>query len=171
MASESSLIPRPFAGNGLHNRRRPFVAANCERLHSANFPLDRSAPLMVHFIDDENVGDLHDPGFDGLHIVAHSRDENHDSDIGQANDIDFVLADADSFDQDEVAAGGIEHRGDVGGGPGQSAQRAARGHAANVNAGIGKMVLHANAVAENCAAGVGAGRIDGDDADGVLLLR
>ena len=32
------------------------------------------------------------------------------------------------------------------------------------------MILHADAVAENRAAGVGTGRIDGDDADGAVLL-
>ena len=31
------------------------------------------------------------------------------------------------------------------------------------------MLLHANAVAENRAAGVGTGRIDGDDAHGAIL--
>lgn len=32
------------------------------------------------------------------------------------------------------------------------------------------MVLHADAVAENCAASVRAGGIDGDDGDGAILL-
>ena len=32
------------------------------------------------------------------------------------------------------------------------------------------MLLHANAVAENCAAGIGTGGIDRDNADGVFLF-
>ena len=105
-----------------------------------------------------------------MDIVAHAGDKDHDSDVGEANDVDFILADPDRFDQDEVASGGIQKRGDVGGGAGQSTERAARGHAADVDAGVGKVVLHADAVAENRAAGVGAGGIDGDDGDGAILL-
>ena len=70
----------------------------------------------------------------------------------------------------QVAAGGVEHGGNVGGGAGQSAERAARGHAADEDSGIGVVVLHANAVAQNRAAGVGAGRVDGDDADGLIFF-
>src|SRR5579864_8705635 len=44
------------------------------------------------------------------------------------------------------------------------------GHAADVDAGIGVMGLHADAIAQDGAAGVRAGGIDGDDADGALLL-
>ena len=91
-------------------------------------------------------------------------------DIGQAHDIHFVLADADGFNHDEVAARSIEHRGDVRRGARESAERAARGHAANVNAGIGKMLLHADAIAENCTASVRAGWIDRDDAHFTILL-
>src|SRR5206468_4911299 len=105
-------------------------------------------PFAVTLVDDEDVGDFHDAGFNGLDIVAHAGDEDHDGDVGQANDVDFILADADGFDQDEVASGGVQKCGDVGGGAGQPTEGAARGHAADVNARVGKVVLHADAVAE-----------------------
>jgi hypothetical protein len=101
-----------------------------------------------------------------LHVITHARNQNDDGDVGQAHDVDFILADADGFDQDEVAAGGIEHAGDVGGGTGQAAQRSACGHAADVDARVGVVVLHADAVAQNRAAGVGTGGVDGNDAQG-----
>ena len=50
----------------------------------------------------------------------------------------------------------------------QSAEVAARRHAADEDAGVGDVRLHADAIAENRAAGERAGGIDGDDADGLL---
>ena len=91
-------------------------------------------------------------------------------DIGQRHDIHFVLADANGFDHDQVASAGVEHGGDIGGGAGQSAERAARGHAADVDARIGVMRLHANAVAENRSSAERAGGIDRHNADGLALL-
>ena len=48
---------------------------------------------------------------------------------------------------------------------GKPAQRAARRHAADEDAGIAGQIEHADAVAEDGAAGERAGGIDGDDAD------
>ena len=158
------------AGDRLHDGRRPAVLACGQGLQCADFTLDALGALAVALVDDEDVGDFHNAGFDGLDIVAHAGYEDHHSDVGQANDVDFILADSDRFDQDEVASGGIQKRGDVGGGAGQSSEGAARGHAADVDAGVAKVVLHADAVAENRAAGVGAGGIDGDDGDRAILL-
>ena len=42
----------------------------------------------------------------------------------------------------------------------------ARGHAANEHAGVFRVALHAHAIAEDGAAGVRTGGIDGEDADG-----
>ena len=49
-------------------------------------------------------------------------------------------------------------------------KRSARGHAANVNSRVGEMILHADAVAQNCAARVGTCRINGNDADCAIFL-
>ncbi len=110
------------------------------------------------------------PGLDGLHIVAHAGHENHDRDISQAHDIDFVLPNADGLDQDDIASGSIEHGSDISRCACQSAQRSARRHAANVNSRIGEVILHTDAVAQNRAARVRAGGIDRDDADGTILF-
>ncbi len=139
-------------------------------MQAADLAFHTVGAFAVAFVDHEDVGDLHDAGFDALHVVAHAGDEDDDGDIGDAHDVDFILADANGLDHNQVAAGGVEHGGNVGGGARQSAQGAARGHAANVDAGVGEVVLHADAVAEDGAAGVRAGGIDGDDADGLILL-
>src|SRR6202041_3823206 len=104
-----------------------------ERLQRANFALDALGAFTVTFINDKDVGDFHDAGLDGLHVVAHAGDENHDGDIGEAHDINLVLTHADGFDQHQVAPGGVEHGCHIRSGVGQSAERTARGHAANVN--------------------------------------
>src|SRR5215472_15062140 len=101
---------------------------------------------MVTLVDHKNVGYLHDAGFDGLHIVSHARDQNHDGDVGNADDLDFVLPHADGFNHDDVTAVSIEYRGNVGSCASEPAERTARRHAANVNSRVGEVVLHANAV-------------------------
>ena len=105
-----------------------------------------------------------------LHVIAHAGNQNHDGDISQANDVHLVLTDADGLDQHQVAPAGIEHRGDIGRGAGESAERAARGHAANECAGVAGVRLHADAIAKNRASGKWRGGIDGDDSDGLLAL-
>ena len=91
--------------------------------------------------------------------------EHDDRDVGGADDVDFVLADADGLDEDDVLAGGVEHERGVGGRAREAAEMAARRHAADEDAGVGGVRLHAHAVAEDRAAGERTGRIDGDDAD------
>src|SRR4051794_20129011 len=62
-------------------------------------------------------------------------------------------------------AGGAEHRRRVGGGGGEPAEMAAGGHAADEHAGIGRMRLHPQPVAQHGAAAEGAGGIDGENAN------
>ena len=147
-----------------------MIAAHSQRLQSADFPLHALGAFAIALVDHENVGDLHDAGLDGLHIVAHARHQNDNRDIGQAHDVDFVLSNSDRLDHHQVASRGIKHGRHIRRGARQSAQRTARGHAANVDSGIGKMLLHADAVAQNRSAGVGTGGIDRDDADGAFFL-
>ena len=130
--------------------------------------IDATVPigaLAIGLVDDEDVGDLHDAGLERLHLVAGARHERDDRDVGGADDVDFVLADADGLDEDDVLAGGVEDQRDFAGGARQAAEVAARRHAADEDAGVGGVRLHAHAIAEDGAAGERAGRIDGDDAD------
>ena len=66
-------------------------------------------------------------------------------------------------------AGGVEQQRQVAVARARPPRRAARGHGADEDAGIGVVALHADAVAQDGAAGERAGGIDGDDADGLAL--
>src|SRR5664279_6398464 len=60
----------PVTGNSLHDRGSPVVLAHGQRLHRPDFALNTFGPVAVRFVDHEDVGDLHDSGLDGLHIVS-----------------------------------------------------------------------------------------------------
>ncbi len=68
---------------------------------------------------------------------------------------------------DDVLAGGVEHERGVAGRARQAAEVAARRHAADEHALVGRVRLHPQPIAEHGAAGERAGRIDGDHADGL----
>ena len=91
--------------------------------------------------------------------------QDDDRDVGGADDVDLVLADADGFDHDDVLAGCIEHERDIAGGAGEPAEVTTRGHAADEHALVAEVRAHPHAIAEDGAAGEGTRRIDGDDAD------
>src|ERR1041384_1159191 len=117
---------------------------------------------MIALVDHENIGDLHNAGLDGLNIVPHSGDKNDNRDIGDADDVNLILTDAYSLNHDDIAARRVEYHRDVSRAARKSAQRSACGHAADVNARIRKMLLHANTIAENRSPGVRAGGIHGN---------
>ena len=153
---------------GLDDRRTPApVRVRLERQHRLHRRHRPVRSLAIRLVHDEDVGDLHDPGLERLDLVAGARHQHDDRDVGGADDVHFVLAHADRFDEDDVLAGGVEDERGVGGRARQPAEVAARRHAADEDAGVGDVRLHADAVAEDRAAGVRAGRIDRDDADGL----
>ena len=89
----------------LTNRRPPFAGAVMlqreVRLDRRHEPVGAFA---VRLVDDEDVGDFHDAGLERLHFVAGARHERHDRHVGGADDVHFVLADADGLDDDDVLA-------------------------------------------------------------------
>ena len=62
--------------------------------------------------------------------------------------LDLGLADPDGLDQDDVAAGGVQHPHRLRGRPGQAAQVALGGHRADVDALVEGVALHPHPVAE-----------------------
>ena len=120
--------------------------------------------FTVRLVDHEDVGDLHDAGLERLHLVAGAGHQRDDRDVGGADDVDFVLADADGLDDDDVLAGRVEHERRVAGRARQAAQVSARRHAADEHAFVGGVRLHPQAIAEHGAARERARRIDRDDA-------
>src|SRR5207249_9612789 len=72
---------------------------------------------------------------------------------------------ADWFNEDAIKSERVQDIGDLFGGGRETALRAARGHGANEDALVEAHRLHANAVAEERAAGKRTRRIDGDHGD------
>ncbi len=85
--------------------------------------------------------------------------------VGQARDLDLGLPDADGLDQHDVAAGAVEHPYRLRRGGGQPAQVPTGRHRPDVDAWVGRVVLHPDPVAEDRSAGERAGRVDGQHAD------
>jgi hypothetical protein len=85
--------------------------------------------------------------------------------VSQPHHVDLVLTHADGLDQDEAEPRGVHQVDAVGGRPREPAQRAARRHRADEDAGIESEIAHADAVAENRAARERRRRVDGEDAD------
>ena len=146
-----------------HSRFRAMARARAPAsvLRSA---IVRFASLPVAFADDMDVGDLEDAGLDRLDVVAEPGRRHDDGRVRSARDLDLVLADADGLDDDDVEARGVEDVDRVERAARQAAERAARRHAADEHAGIAAELAHADAVAEDRAAGERARRIDRDDA-------
>ncbi len=160
------MIPTPpVASVRRIGGRHPSPADGLQREQRLNRGRGPIGALAVGLVDHEDVGDLHDPGLQRLHIVSGAGYHDDDRDVGGADDLDLVLPDADGLDEHDVEAGRIEHERHVVSRPRQAAEMPARGHAADEDALVARMLLHAHAVAEQRAAREGAGRIDGDDAD------
>src|SRR5205823_521736 len=60
--------------DGPNDGRLPVVPSHAERQHLRQVLRGLVRPRTVSLVDDEDVGDLEDPGLDGLDVVAQSRD-------------------------------------------------------------------------------------------------
>src|SRR5207237_566332 len=78
--------------------------------------------------------------------------------------------DADRFDDDDVEAGRVEKIDNVVRRFCEAAEKSAGCHRADEDAAVRVEIRHANAVAEDCAAGEWRGGVDGDDADALFLF-
>ncbi len=119
----------------------------------------------VGLVHDEDVRGFHDAGLERLDAVARLGHQDQHGRVSHARDVELGLADADRLHHDPVEAGGVEEVGDFTGAGGESAERAAAGHRADVDALVQRDGFHADAVAEEGAAGKRAGRIHRDDTD------
>ncbi len=124
----------------------------------------------IGLVDDEDVGDFHDAGLDGLNVVTHAGDEDDYGHLGDGGDVDFVLPDANGLDDHVIPAGGVHQAGQVGGGTGQAADGSASGHGADEDSGIGVVLLHADTIAEDGAAGDPTAGVHGEDGESLPTL-
>ena len=104
-----------------------------------------SAPGLVGLVDDEEVCYLHKAGLHGLHGVAAFGDYGDDYGVGEAHDVELRLAYAHSLDNGHIRAVDVQELHGVSGAPGEAALTTAGGHAADVDARVLVVTLHADA--------------------------
>lgn len=96
-----------------------------------------------------DVGDLENSRLDRLDLVAEPRRRHHHDRVRCADHVDFVLADADGFDQHQIETGGVEHVDGIQRRRRQAALRAAGRHRADEHAGIARDLAHSHPIAED----------------------
>src|SRR6267154_6666180 len=105
--------------------------------------------IEVRFVDDKDVGDLENAGFDHLHPVAEVRRQDYNCGVGHRGDLELRLTDADRLEDDLVEPKGTQQADRLPGRERQAAEVSAGSHAADENLRIERMTLHADAVAED----------------------
>ena len=155
---------------GGDNGRTPSVGGWTGVQHHVQVPFQTLRTIAVGFVDHEQVGNFHDSGLDGLDGVAAFRHQRQNSRIRRGRYIELRLTDAHRFDDDEVSAERVEELDDTSGSSGQPALMPSGRHAADKDAGVQVMLLHADAVTQNCPARKGTRRVNGDNTDRLALL-
>src|SRR5579871_843834 len=109
---ESALSGLEFGGefrnsrtvdrDGSHDQGHSLPVA--QRQHRFDLALHLFRTGTVGLVDDEDVGDLHNAGFNGLDVVAHAWYQHHNGHISERRYVDFVLSDAHGFNNYEIEA-------------------------------------------------------------------
>ena len=97
----SSASVRTIAGRSSRLRERE------DRAHLVQHRLRRR---VIHLVDRDHVGDLHDPGLQRLHRVARAGHEHEQDGVRDPRHLDLALPRADRLDEDDVLAGRVEQR-------------------------------------------------------------
>ena len=149
--------------DGLQHQGPPFAArVGVKREVSFHCRHEPIGPVAVRLVHDEDVRDLHDARLERLHLVARAGDERDDRHVRGANDVHFVLPDADRLDDDDVRPRRVEHERRVTRRARETAEVPARRHAADEHALVRGVRLHAHPVAQDGPAGERAGGIHRD---------
>ena len=133
-----------------------------EHEHPLQVADGRFHAAAIGLVDDEHIADLEQAGLARLDRVAPTRRDDDDRRVRGPCDGNLHLTDADGLDEDPRVAGGVEHAHRVRRRTREPAELAARRHRAHEHAVVGVVVLHADAVTEDRAAGERAGGIDRD---------
>ena len=145
--------------------RRPPLANGIERDDRPHLLQHRLRRGVVHLVDGDHVGDLHDPRLERLHCVTGAGHQHEQDDVCDADHLDLALAGADRLEEDDVLPGCVDQQERLERRFGQAAEVPARAHRADVDLRVEEVVGEADAVAEQRAARERARRVDGDDAD------
>ena len=168
-AAQSSSIPVPSVATvstigGVQSR----CAGQLEHLHAGRAPCS-SAPGRSALLTTNTSAISSRPAFARLHAVAPARVHDDDRRVGGVGDLDLDLPDADGLDDHPRLAGGVEHTHGLRRREREAAEMPAGRHRADEHARVGRVVLHAHAVAEDRAAGERARRVDREHADLVAV--
>ena len=98
------------AGGLREDDRGPPGPVGVEGENRAHLGQHRLRGRMVHLVDRDHVGDLHDPGLQRLDRVAGARHQHEQHRVGDADHLHLALAGADGLDEDDVLAGGVEEQ-------------------------------------------------------------
>src|ERR1700733_862924 len=83
---------RATDGDGSNHRRYPISVLCRQRLHRSDLLFHPVGAVAIALVDHKNIGNFHNAGLDALYIVAHAWYQHNEGDVGQAHDIDFILA-------------------------------------------------------------------------------
>ena len=122
--------------------------------------------VTVGLVDDEDVGDLHQPRFHRLDGVARLGDEGDHRRVGELHDVELGLSHPHRLHEHPGEPERVHELEHVARGAGEAAEAAARGHAADEHLGIQGVGLHADAVAQDGAPRERARWIHREHADG-----
>ena len=158
-----------LAGDGAHHGQRvivgipQLVVALVLLLHIAH---GIEGAALVELVDGHHIGEVEHVDLLQLRGCAELRRHDVERDIAVVQDLRIALADAARLQDDQVEACCLQH---VHGLLHMLAQREvalARGEAAHVDA-FAADAVHADAVAQQRAAGLALARVHTDDADGL----
>ena len=82
--------------------------------------------VAVGLVDDDEVGQLHDPPLDALELVAAGGGGDEHEQVDEVGHRHLGLADADRLDEHDVEAGRLAQQQRLAGAAGDAAQRARR---------------------------------------------
>ena len=106
--------------------RRPPRALAVEREDRADLVQHRLGGRVIHLVDRDHVGNLHDPRLQRLHRVAGAGHQHEQDGVGDPDHLDLALPRADRLEQDELLAGRVQQERGLQRRLGEPAEMAAR---------------------------------------------
>ena len=169
-ASTTSSSPRPWPppsrGPGASTGRPPGrTAGRSERDHVPQLAQGRLGAVAVGLVHHEQVADLEDARLRGLDAVTHARARAAPSWCRPRERPPPRSGPRRRSRPGRCRSPRRPARARPAASPTPGRRGGPRGHRADEDAGVGGVLLHAYAVAEQRAAGEGRGRIDGQHAD------
>ena len=133
-----------------HDRRDPVgVAGGAHLQHELQVARGLPGALPVRLVHDEHVGDLQDPRLGHLHRVPPPRRHDDERRVGGAGHLDLGLPHADGLDEHEIHARPRRGSGSASGAASaMPAEVPPRRHRPDEHAGVGRVGLHPEPVAE-----------------------